>query len=124
MAVYGVNYDEGSKLLGYKSVYIYFGNDQKRVFDSGNFIKDWFDMMKFIIEELNETESYFVGSSSVDHFFMDGADELYDEVYLVEISVDGETKNELTNVYDGDAIKFYVPTGTQPTWVELKEICK
>ena len=126
MAVYGINYDEGNKKdLGYESVRISYGNlDEEKVFNSGNFVKDWFDLIKFIINELSETESHFVGSSSVDHFFMDGADELYDEVYLVEINVDGETKHDLTNVYDSDAIKFYVPTGTQPTWVELKELCK
>ena len=126
MAVYRINYDEGNKQdLGYKSVCIFYGKlDKERVFDSGNFVKDWFDLVKFIINELSETESHFVGSSSVDHFFMDGADELYDEVYLVEINVDGKTKHDLTNVYNSDAIKFHVPKGTQPTWEELKKMCK
>jgi hypothetical protein len=43
---------------------------------------------------------------------------------LVDATIDGEIKSVLSYEYDGDAIKFYVPKGTQPTWVELKEMCK
>lgn len=74
--------------------------------------------------ELSETEYHFAGSSSVDHFFMDGADKLYDEAYLIDATVGGETKSVLSYEYDEDAIKFYVPKSTQPTWAELKEMCK
>ncbi len=121
MAVYGINYDEGNKKdLGYESVQISYGNNQKKVFDSGNFIKDWFDLIKFIINELSETEYHFTGSSSVDHFFMDGAD--YDEAYLV---TDEQGVSELCyGDFEEIGIKFYVPVGTQPTWKELKEMCK
>jgi len=130
MAVYGIDYDEeGSDLdLNYKSVDISYNNlKKKKVFNSGNFVKDWYDLVKFIIMELSKTESHFVGSSSTDHFFMDGADKLYDEAYLVDGIVNGEKKSVLK--YDGnndeeDGIKFYVPIGTQPTWAELKEMCK
>ena len=124
MAVYGINYDEaGSKQpLNYKSVDIRYGNNQEKVFDSGNFIKDWFDLVKCIIMELSETEPHFVGSSSVDHFFMDGADELYDEAYLV---ADETGVAELCyGNFEEIGIKVYVPADTQPTWVELKELCK
>lgn len=122
MAVYGINYDEGNEQdLGYKSVRIHYGEDEEKVFNSGNFIKDWFDLVKFIIMELNQTESHFVGSSDVDHFFMDGADELYDEACL-NIN-DGDAKLEYVQE-ELDAIKLYVPKGTQPTWKELKEMCK
>jgi hypothetical protein len=123
MAVYGINYDEaGSKQpLNYKSVDVRYGNGQKKIFDSGNFVKDWYDLIKFIIKELSETEPHFVGSSSVDHFFMDGADELYDEAYL---NTDNDEPKLVYGSFDSDAIKFYVPTGTQPTWIELKELCK
>lgn len=126
MAVYGINYDEGNeKDLGYESVDISYDNLKKRkVFNSGNFIKDWYDLVKFIIMELGQIEPHFIGSSSTDHFFMDGADKLYDEAYLVDAVVDGETKSVLSYEYDEDAIKFYVPKGTQPTWSELKEMCK
>lgn len=122
MAVYGITYNEGSALqdLEYKSVSIRYGNYENKEFDSGNFVKDWFDLIKFIIQELSNTESHFVGSSSVDHFFMDGADELYDEAFL-----NTETDNpKLVYEFDWDLIKLYVPKGTQPTWEELKELCK
>jgi hypothetical protein len=127
MAVYGINYDEGNeKDLGYKSVDISYDNLKKqKVFDSGNFVKDWYDLVKFMIMELSKTESHFIGSSSTDHFFMDGAK--FDEAYLVDGIVNGEKKSVLK--YDGnneeeDGIVFYVPEGTKPTWAELKELCK
>ncbi len=125
MAVYGINYDEGNeKDLGYESIRIHYGKDEEKLFNSGNFVKDWFDLIKFIIMELSKTEYHFTGSSDVDHFHMDGGDKLYDEAYLVDTVVDGETKSVLSYEYDEDAIKFYVPKGTQPTWNELKEMCK
>jgi len=126
MAVYGINYDEGNEIdLGYESVDISYDSlKKKKIFNSGNFIKDWYDLVKFIIMELGETESHFIGSSSTDHFFMDGADKLYDEAYLIDATVDGETKSVLSYEYDEDTIKFYVPIGTRPTWGELKEMCK
>jgi hypothetical protein len=125
MAVYGIDYDEfntGNKQdMGYKSVHISYGNlDKEKVFNTGNFVKDWYDLVRFIIMELSETESHFVGSSSVDHFFMDGAK--FDEAYLIT------DENEMSVLkYDGyheDGIVFYVPEGTPPTWEELKEMCK
>jgi hypothetical protein len=123
MAVYGINYDEGNKKnLGYQSVRISYGKDEKKVFNSGNFVKDWFDLVKFIIMELSQTESHFVGSSDVDHFFMDGADELYDEAYIV---TDETGVSELCyGNFEEMGIKVYVSAGTQPTWKELKEMCK
>lgn len=125
MAVYGINYDEGNEQdLGYESVDISYDNlKKKKVFNSGNFVKDWYDLVKFMIMELGKTEPHFIGSSSTDHFFMDGAK--FDEAYLVDENVNGETKSVLK--YDGyyeDGIEFFVPEGTQPTWAELKEICK
>ena len=125
MAVYGINYVEGNKDLEYKSVRIHYGKDEEKIFDSGNFIKDWFDLMKFIITELQDSESHFVGSSDVDHFFMDGADELYDSAYLV---FNVQEKKHI--LYYGrvrevqEGIEFHVPKGTQPTWEELKLMCK
>ena len=127
MAVYGINYDEGNKQdLGYKSVHVsYDGLNKRNVFDSGNFVKDYFNLVKFILNELSETESHFVGSSSVDHFFMDGADKLYDEAYL-EADENGKAvlRYEFTDWNGWNAIRIYVPKSTKPTWEELKEMCK
>ena len=123
MAVYGINYDEGNKEnLGYKSVDISYGNlKEQKVFDSGNFVKDWFDLMKFIITVLRKIEMNFIGSSSIDHFFMDGAK--YDKAYLVLVNENNKTVLEYDLEYE-DGIVFYVPEGTKPTWEELKEMCK
>lgn len=124
MAVYQIKYDEPD-VSTYKGVDISYGQNQKKIFNSGNFIKDWYDLMKFIITELGETEPHFVGSSCVDHFFMDGADKLYDESYLV---FHEQAKEHI--LYYGrvrepqEGIKFYVLKGTQPTWKELKKMCE
>lgn len=121
MAVYGINYDEGNKKLDYESVYIScYNKDLNRVFDTGNFVKDWFNLVKYVITELYEIESYFTGSSTVDHFFMDGADELYDVAFL-------KTDGDVELIYEKssvDYVKLYVPKGTKPTWNELKDMCK
>lgn len=121
MAVYGINYTEfGGENLGYKSIDISYDNlKKKRVFDSGNFVKDWYNLVKFMIMELSKTESHFVGSSSTDHFFMDGAK--FDEAYLIDENEKSVLKYD---AYYEDGIVFYVPEGTQPTWEELKEKCK
>lgn len=125
MAVYSIEYDEGNEQdLGYKSVHISYGfnnPEKEKVFNSGNFVKDWFDLMKFIITELRKTEMHFVGSSSVDHFFMDGAK--YDKAYLVLFDKNDETVLKYDEKYN-DGHLFYVPEGTQPTWAELKKMCK
>lgn len=125
MAVYGINYDEGNKKnLGYESVQVSYGDgiNEKKVFNSGNFVKDWFDLVKFIITELSETEPFFIGSSSIEHFFMDGADELYDEAHLIT-GTTGESEIFYNDMSQNE-IKLYVPKGTQPIWKEFKEMCK
>jgi hypothetical protein len=127
-----INYDEGNeKDLGYKSVEIHFGKDEKKFFATGNFVKDWWDMRKFMIQTLMDSETHFCHSSSVDHFIMDGAP--YDSAYLhttdegkpVFKYVDRSDPHYLLNqaeIYEG--LEFFVPEGTQPTFEELKEICK
>jgi hypothetical protein len=132
MAVIGINYDEGNeKDLGYKSVYLHYGKDKSKVFDSGNFIKDWWNCRKFMIQDLGDTEQHWSHSSTVDHFIMDGAP--YDSAYLHMVDdkavlkyVDRTDPQYLItqqHIYDG-GIEFFVPEGTQPTWEELKETCK
>lgn len=123
MAVYSINYNEGNKTdLGYKSVQIRYANLTKiKIFESGNFIKDWFDLIKFIVLELSDSELHFSGSSSVDHFFMDGANKLYDVAYLFNYDEYSDLKY---NIIPEDELKFYVPKGTTPTWGELKKMCE
>lgn len=119
MAVISVNYNEGSNEpdLGYKSVAIKpSGYDVEILFDTGDFVQDWFNATKYGM--LNEF-MYVSMSSSVDHFIMDGGNELYDSMYLV---LDEETKTfELTEEYNESGYEFFVPKGKRFTWDELKD---
>jgi len=123
MAVIGISYDEGNKIdLGYKSVEILYNDlKDKKTFSTGNFIKDWYDMRKFIIQFLLDSEPFFSYSSSVDYFIIDGAP--YDSIYL---KTDDNGNPYLTNICDhnDDDIEFFVPEGTRPSFEELKEMCK
>ena len=130
-----INYDEGNtENLGYESVEIHYGSgkdEKKKFFNTGNFVKDWFDLKKFQVMELAETEPFFTQSSSVDHFIMDGAP--YDSAYLhmenekaILKYMDRTDPMYLTNQQNVylDGTEFFVPEGTTPTWDELKEMCK
>jgi hypothetical protein len=144
MAVIGINYeganhdyDENDERietpggLKYNSVYVHYNGGDEKVFDSGNFIKDWFDAKRFFSKELMDKEPYLSGSSTTDHFHMDGAD--FDSAYLhvvddkpVLMYVDREDPNWFMtqrDVYE-NGWEFFVEPGTQPTWEQLKEICK
>lgn len=117
MAVRGINYKEGTN-GGYESVYIHYGEQQKKVFASGNFVKDWYYAMKwFILSDNLTNELGICNSSSVDHFIMDGAP--YDSVYLLPDS----ENSRLSYNYDDGGLEFFVPKGTTPTWKELKKLC-
>lgn len=143
MAVIGINYEganhdydkDGKRIetpgcLKYKSVYVYYQDDEK-IFDSGNFIKDWFDAKGFYARGLMDKEPYLSGSSTCDHFHMDGAN--FDSAYLHIVDdkpvlkyVNTEDPNWFItqrDVYE-KGWEFFVEPGTQPTWEELKEICK
>lgn len=82
MAVISISYSEGNKKnLNYKSVKISYNILKKnKKFSSGNFVKDWYNLMKFIIENDLCNKEIISHSSSVDHFIMDGAP--YDSAYL------------------------------------------
>lgn len=122
MAIISIQYDEGNKQnLGYKSVLIDYGDDlkEKKLFNTGDFIKDWYDMRKFMIKTLHNSEQFFINSSTVDHFLMDGAP--YDSAYL-QTHDDGTPY--LSYIFGEDEIEFFVPRGTKPTFDELKAMCE
>jgi hypothetical protein len=135
MAIIGVNYGGGERIgdeddenyesiprtpVEYKEVYLHLcGNDKEWIFDSGNFVKDWFEAKKKFLE-FHKEEVSLGASSSVDHFIMDGAP--YDSAYLV-FKDDGDI-GELTYEYDEKGWEMFVEKGTRPTWDELKKYCK
>jgi len=117
MSFTSINYEEPNPET-YKSVEIHDFNDNKTVFNSGDFVKDWFDLIKFVIMEL-ENEPFHGCSSTVNHFIMDGAP--FDSMYL-DFKEDDEPF--LTSEYKENLYELFVKKGTTPTWKELKEICK
>lgn len=120
MAVISIDYNDGNKKdLGYKGIDVSYNNlKSKKKFDSGNFVKDWYDCIKFCITKIQNSEPI-IHSSSVNHFFMDGAK--YDSAYLVV------TKEKTSLSYDsenhGENIELFVEENTTPTWEELRKIC-
>jgi hypothetical protein len=122
MAVIGVNYTDGLKkgTLEYVSVDLSFGSPTEvKVFETGNFVKDWYNMRKFLIQKVLEHEPYASTSSSVDHFIMDGTP--YDSGYLIYDEELAKHVLKYGNELAFEGIEFFVPEGTQPTWEELKK---
>jgi len=121
MAVIGIRYDEGNKKdLDYKHVRISYDNlDKEEIFNSGDFVKDWYDCVKFWIFTVSGIDPIMSFSSSVDHFIMDGAP--YESAYL---KVKDE-KPYLDYEFDfgNQGTELFVQAGTQPTWEELRELC-
>lgn len=128
-AIIRINYDEGNENLGYQSVELdCTDKNNSKVFSTGDFIKDWYDMRKYMITVLSDIEPYFIHASSVDHFIMDGAP--YDSAYLHMDNDDDkpvfkyfdktDPKWYLQGVDEG-GIEFFVPENTQPTWEEFRD---
>lgn len=128
MAVIFINYDEPNPET-YESVGISMNDKGKNgreevEFKSGNFVKDWYDCIKYIIHNVVGDEPV-LHSSSVDHFIMDGAN--FDTLWLAQIKKDVWDLlkyDELSSDSVDRAIEFFIEKGTNPTWEELKEICK
>lgn len=111
-----INYDEPNPKT-YKSVEIHDFDDNITKFESGDFVKDWYDLTKFLLTTLID-EPYHTNSSSVNHFIMDGAE--FDSVYL-----GFDPKNQVSRLYynhnDG-GVEIFVKKGTKPTWEELRKL--
>jgi len=146
MAVIGINYDgcdhdyddddnrieidpSDPRYLKYESVRLH-TQKEKFVFNSGNFVKDWYDAKKKYMEIMDE-EPFLSASSDVHHFQGDGGK--FDSAYLHIVDekpvlkyVDRTDPNYLftqRDIYE-NGWEFFVPENTQPTWEELKEMCK
>lgn len=119
------------KRIKYESVYIHTttpkGKSKECLFKTGNFVKDWYDATKAYINGKIGGDGHLSGSSTVDHFIMDGAE--FDSAYLhiendkpVLKYIDRSVENwYLTDVDRG--IEYFVKEGTTPTWEELREMC-
>lgn len=100
----------------YKGVYLSDPNDVKTNFNTGDFIKDWFNLNKHI--NTLAVDGYLphcTCSSQINHLGEYGFD--YDSKYLNEVG--GEYV--LSDDYNG--IEFFVNEDIK-TWEELKEYCK
>lgn len=137
MAVIGINYsggntyDEDDNLIEndvvYESVRLH-TSEEEFTFNSGNFVKDWFDAKKKFME-IQDKEPYLSGSSSCDHFVFDGAK--FDSAYLHIVDgkpvlkyidyTDESWFRTQSDIFD-EGWEFFVDEGTQPTWEELKEM--
>jgi hypothetical protein len=116
MALIGIIYDDRNAST-YEAVEVSESfTDKKYLFSSGDFPSDWFNAKKLYITKLQDQEPFFSGLSSCDHFFFDGAGELYDSAWLV---MDGENPT-LTYEYTEKGWEMFVHKNTRPTWGELK----
>ena len=124
MAVIGINYQEGEPET-YKSVEVSYNHvSDRKLFESGNFIVDWYNMNKWLMEEIDgalKNEHAFSNSSSVDHFIMDGA-----TVQSRYLKIDEEGNPYLTKDYDwlDEGTELFIPEGEDWTWDQLKEYVK
>lgn len=137
MAVLGIDYDGGGRIydditnkpiglespIVYKTVYLH-TQEGKFVFDTGDFIFDWYEANKKFYQEIYEKEAILSYSSSVDHFIFDGAP--YGSAYFhVE---DGENILKYVDYTDKDwvftqqhiinGMELFVDENTQPTFNE------
>ena len=138
MAVISINYngggstydDEGNILttdpVFYESVSLIIRGTNELIFNSGNFIKDWYFAKKKYLNEFSNDDEFFSHSSSVDHFIMDGAkfDTAYlhmdNDIPLLKYFINGHGKEDWSVI---DGWEFFVEEGTTLTWDELKKFC-
>jgi len=119
MSIISITYDEPNTDT-YQSVKASLSfKDDKREFTSGNFIKDWYNAIKFLIHESEDGEPW-SQSSSVDHFIMDGAQ--FKSAYLCKDNLIGgwHLVYDYDEVSYGSGIEFFVEKNTRPTWDEFK----
>lgn len=119
MAIISIDSEE-FKPETYKAVEIHHGDNLKEIkrFDSGDFVKDWYDCNKFVVEKYAGRDEHIMCSSSVDHFISDGAK--FKSKYL---AVDVYIK-EINLVDDHNAgMEFFIEIDKEYTWAELRKRC-
>lgn len=113
MAYITIKYTGKNDTLQYNGVEMVTRNDHKYEYNSGNFVKDWYDAKKKFLDFASD-ELFLNHSSSVDHFIMDGAN--FDSAWFVWDKDDPRLVYE----FDEKGWEMFVPKGTKPTWEELK----
>ena len=119
MAVIGIEYCDGNKSdnLGYEHVYLHTRDSKEYIFNSGDFVKDWYMCVK---EYLNNypNEFHLAHSSSVDNFIMDGAP--YDEAWV--LFNDNDIPYIVYECPDKtEKIRIFVKKGERPTFEEYRK---
>lgn len=129
MAVFSIEYTE-PKQDTYKAVRLdlLVGYKKKKVlFNSGDIVVDWYMFNRFLVNlpEKVLDKNMFCGSSSNDHFFMDG--KKFTTAYLNPKTLEFYTKEEMKknpNWYE-EGIKNIIPSdGSIKTFAQLKEYVK
>jgi hypothetical protein len=116
-----VSYNEFCKPnIGYKGVKLSYADDKSEIFFSGDFIKDWWYLTKFIVTINAESERIMM-SSSVHDFLTDT--QLYDSVYLNFGNNGEDCFLEYEYNHEDPKCEFFIPKGTKWSWKELKEYC-
>ena len=121
MAVINIDYDidkNDNIIYNLTDISYDFSLKKKKIFNSGNFVVDWYNCIKFIAIELQDSKELFLFSSSVDHFIMDDAP--YDIAYLIKKN----NKHLLTYKDNGEGLKFFVNKNEKPSWKELNDYCE
>ena len=121
MAVISINYDDGTD-GGYVDVEIHTDDSVKIPFNTGDFVKDWFDCMKYVITGMLGDYYFLSHSSSVNHWIFDDTENKYKSMYLRLIDENNDTW-ELSEEYSHEkkGIEFFVESDWSGTWKELKE---
>lgn len=116
MGMIAVNYDEFEKNQNYQGVEIYL-DEERKLFNTGDFVKDWYDCINYINNHLSNDR--FVFSSSVTDFLDDGAP--YKMAYLRSYDK-GKTFNLKYRWNERNQGQiFFVPENEKPTWDEFIE---
>lgn len=104
--VISIDYNEPNP-RSYKNVKVYYSPEKESIFESGDFCKDWFLATKeaLLHSVFSKDDPHVLFSSSVDHFFMDGADELYDVINIPDTT-----------------IQIYIPKGSKMNWEKCKKL--
>ena len=123
MAITSIIYTEPDQ-TSYEGVKVTYGDNLIKIFNTGDFVKDWYLATKFKVQEIWDSEPHFTLSSTVDHFIMDG--DLYESAWVV---LDENDNPKLAYVSDGvtDVTYFgselFVEAGKKYTFEELKAKC-